>query len=358
MEYDLAEFEKMVEEGYVRKVTKGDLVLYNYTDKATYDRKWDTKYIRDARGIIFEATTGRLVAKPFSKFFNLGEMEETQLLNLPTSKYEVLEKLDGSLGILYFYNDEWHMATRGSFSSPQAVKGLEILKNKYDYTELFQGVTYLVEIIYPDNKIVVDYGKQEKLVMLGAFITHAGTDVPLETVALEAKSIYMPMANRYTYTIEEMIALQQTMPKDQEGFVVRFDNGLRVKIKGREYMRIAKMIAEMSPISFWESMTNGLANREYLQQLPEEFRVEFEPIVEALEAQYKRVMLEIQTDFCHLPTQNTDKAGLKEVGLFVQSNTHSLTHPGAMFSRLLNKPEALDKYIMKYIRPTGNILKE
>lgn len=148
------------------------------------------------------------------------------------------------------------------------------------------------------------------------------------------------------------------MPKDREGFVVRFSGGLRVKIKGAEYMRIHKMISNMSPISFWESMENGVVNKNYLAELPEEFRKDFEPIVEELESQYRAILDDIKLDIKLLPVSSfITKEDLKAVGLVVQSRNHGLKHPGSIFSYVLNKPEALNKYIMKYIRPTSNNLR-
>lgn len=354
--YDLAEFEKLVEEGYLRKVESGPLVLYNYTDKCTYGKKWDSKYTRDARGIIFEKSTGNLVAKPFPKFFNLGEMEETALLNLPVdSSYSTTDKIDGSLGIIYHYNGELHVATRGSFNSEQAVKAKEILKN-YRQEWLIPGATYLVEIIYPENKIVVDYAGEEVLVLLGAY--RGDNEHSREYLETIGELTGIPLAQEYSHTIEEMIELKKTMPKDEEGFVVRFANGLRVKIKGDEYLRIHKLISTMSPISFWESMKDGVVNKDYVVQLPEEFRQEFEPIIQSLEDTYANTLREIKDDVKRLPVLDlSTKENAKTLGLLIHSENHGLTHPGAMFLFLLNRKEALDKYIMKSLRPTGNVLK-
>ncbi len=335
----------------VRIVETDSLVLFNYTDQCVYARAW-TDITRSARGIIFNKNTGALVAKPFPKFFNLGEMEETQLLNLPNEPYEVFEKVDGSLGIIYFYNNQWNMATRGSFSSPQAVKGLEILK-KYKISALTPGFTYLCEIIYPENKIIVNYGSEEKLVLLGMY--HQEEEISFDHVEEVAAALQMPIATKYDYTIEQMIELQKTIPKDQEGFVVRFKNGLRVKIKGHEYLAIHKMIANMSPLSFWESMINGKVNQDYVQQLPEEFRSTFEVFITQLEGSYNKIKEEITFDLTKLPKDSSGGYDPKTIGMFLKE-TKDIKHPGAMFPVLRFKPEAVDGYIMKHIRPTGNVL--
>ncbi len=352
---EIKKYQEQVELGYIRQVTQGDLILFNYTDHCTFDKHWN-EYTKNARGIIFNQKTGDLVAKPFPKFFNLGEMSDSTFKALPNEEYEVFEKVDGSLGIIYFYDNKWNLATRGSFTSEQAIKGTELLY-KYDLSKLITNTTYLVEIIYPENKIVVNYGHEEKLVLLGAYYTKDRRELSDDYVELISHVTSMPLANKYNFTIEEMVALQKTIPKDKEGFVVRFKSGFRVKIKGEEYLRIHKMIANMSPLSFWEAMTDGIVNKDYLVQLPEEYKKDFEPMVENLEAFYKQVYNEIVLDTLYLPTTDTsNRDNLKAIGLFVKDST-ILRHPGAMFPFVLRNKEALNKYIMKAIRPTGNMLK-
>lgn len=356
MKFDLARFEALVESGHVRKVTKGDLVLFNYTDHTTYSKEW-CEYTKAARGLILHKDTGEVVARPFPKFFNLGEMPETQLQNLPNEPYRVFEKMDGSLGIIYYYNNKWNVATRGSFDSEQAVKGLELLK-KYDLEWFDPGCTYLVEIIYPDNKIVVNYGKDEKLVLLAIINKYDGHEFP---IWVETNSTGMKAPEAFSYSIEEAIELKSQLPKDQEGFVIRFQSGLRVKIKGDEYLKIHKMISNMSPLSFWESMVDGVVNKEYLAQLPEEFKAEFEPMVARLEERYKEVMKDIIKDYVELDIDNiaarhVSKEKLKSVGLLVHNQPERFRHPSAVFPYLLEKHQAVDKYIMKFIRPKANVL--
>jgi RNA ligase len=353
---DMAAFEHRVSQGYLRQVYSEDLVLFNYTDKCTFDRAWD-QYTLVSRGIVLNRYSGEVVALPFSKFFNLGEMEEVSLKNLPLDKgYHVFEKMDGSLGIVYFHNGQWRMNTRGSFDSPQAIKGREML-NKYRTRYLDRDFTYLVEIIYPSNKIVVDYGTQEKLVLLGAVHTRSCKEVNPEVLGYVGDQLGMESAMLYPYSLDEIITLQKTLPKDQEGFVVRFMNGMRVKVKGDEYMKIAKMLSHMTPLSFWDTMKNGVVNRQYLAQLPEEFRKDFEPMVRDLEGLYHQIMQEVLLEYLALPLRDLSVPDARRtVGLFMNSNTH-MTHKSAMWPMLDQKYDVVDQYIMKRVRPTNNLMR-
>lgn len=105
-------------------------------------------------------------------------------------------------------------------------------------------------------------------------------------------------------------------------------------------------------LSFWESMENGRVNPDYLAQLPEEFRATYAPMVEALEGSYELVRDEIRMDNRSIGRTATHK----DIGILIQSNNHSFKHSGAVFPYLLGKNEAINKYIMKTIRPHGNIL--
>jgi len=249
IKYDIQEFENLVKEGYLRSSTKGGLILFDYTDKTAFERNW-SQFTKISRGLILEADTGLLVAKPFPKFFNLGETEETSIDRLPMQQgYKSFEKVDGSLGIIFNYQGYWNISTRDSFYSDQAGVA-QIMLKQYNMMSIPDSITLLVEIIYPENKIVVDCRGQKKLVFLGAFDRETGEEVPPEQAEKYASLMFMECAKKYDLTIEQMIVLQKTLSEDDEGFVVRFNNGLRVKIKGEEYLRIAKIISQMSLVSF------------------------------------------------------------------------------------------------------------
>lgn len=353
----LMPFEEEVKKKNLRSTSHDNLILYNYTDQCTYDRAWND-VTRHSRGIIFERETGKIVALPFPKFFNVGEMPETRLENLPDESYVVTKKMDGSLGIIYNYNGKWNVATRGSFNSVQAQRAEQILK-KYDMSGVYENLTLLVEIIYPENKIVANYGDDEKLVLLAM----ANRDTQKEQTRIQcqmiSKSTGMPLVEEYNHTIEEMIELQKTLPKDEEGFVVRFESGLRVKIKGEEYLRIHKMISHMTPIAFWESMKKGKVDIDYLQELPEEYRIEAERITKKLEDRFANVRGEILWE-CDTIIRKIglgsihDREYRKQVGLEVNSGKYK--HTGAIFHAFLNKDQALEHYMMKAIRPNNNLL--
>jgi RNA ligase len=116
------------------------LTIWNYTEKVQYEGLWDEITLQ-TRGLVTD-DEGNIIARPFKKFFNIEEGKHT-----PTEKFEVWEKMDGSLGIVFWYQGQWVVATRGSFTSDQAIKAKELLK-KYNTDIMFRHLTYCFEIIY------------------------------------------------------------------------------------------------------------------------------------------------------------------------------------------------------------------
>ena len=243
------------------------LTIWNYSEEVQYGGKWDEVTLM-ARGLVTNEF-GIVVARPFKKFFNMEEGKHT-----PTTDFEVFEKVDGSLGILFYYNNQWVMATRGSFTSEQSLKGFEMLQ-KYDYQNLHKDYTYLFEIIYQENRIVCQYDFED-LVLLGMINTKTGYEVDLygggDDIRFKnmVSNIGFMVAKKYD-GVKDYSALKEMVKDDEEGFIVRFSNGDRMKIKGEEYLRLHKIMTNVSTTSVWEILSNGGKIEEVLVGVPDEF---------------------------------------------------------------------------------------
>jgi len=252
-----------------------DLVIFTYSRECQFDRKWDD-VTSVARGIIFNKVTGELVARPFKRFFNLGEMPETSFGNLPDEPFTATVKLDGSLGISFPYKGQYWVATKGSFHSDQAMWATSWMRKNIRTSEYRKGYTYLYEIIYKENKIVVSYGDYEGLTLLAVIDNETGKEIPYQELVIEADRIGAVVVKQETgFTkIEDLYEYCKGLPATQEGFVVTFASGLKIKMKGADYVRIHKMVSNMTPLAFWEAWDIDLKDipKDYLAQLPEEFR--------------------------------------------------------------------------------------
>jgi RNA ligase len=244
-----------------------DLDIWNYSEKVQYEGLWDDITLM-CRGLVTNSN-GDIVARPFRKFFNIEEGRHT-----PTEQFSVYEKMDGSLGILFSYNDVWVLATRGSFTSDQAVKGFEMLKN-YDYEKLHKDYTYLFEIIYDENRIVVKY-TFEDLILLGMIETKTGYEVDLcsEENDIRLKNMITNIGFKVVKQydgIKDYSLLKGMIGDDEEGFVVQFSNGDRMKVKGEEYLRLHKIMTNVSTTAIWEMLSEGKDVLELLKDVPDEF---------------------------------------------------------------------------------------
>ena len=264
--------EQYHEQGLLRKQThpNHDLTIWNYSTKVQYERLWDDITVQ-CRGLVTNGS-GAIVARPFHKFFNYEELTPEQI---PDEYFDVYEKMDGSLGILFNYKGEWVLATRGSFTSDQSVKGTELLQ-KYDYNKLHPDYTYLFEIIYPENRIVCQYD-YEDLVLLGMIHTETGYEVSIHSG--DDKDIrFKNMLNNIGLNIvkkydglRDYTFLKRMVGDNKEGFVVRFSNGSRMKIKGEEYLRLHKIMTNISTTSVWEILSTDGDLSILLDNVPDEF---------------------------------------------------------------------------------------
>jgi len=317
---DQALVEKMLNERYIKEQQHPTLPLriMNYTQAAQYERLWND-VTRSCRGLIVD-DEGNVIARPFSKFFNIGEHD---VRTLPTGPVHVTDKMDGSLGILYPAETGYAIATRGSFTSEQAVHATELYKEKYE--SIFdpnKKWTYLFEIIYPKNRIVVDYDGLDDLVLLGAVDNITGNTVPLIQVALTWPG---PVVEQFPYnTLEE--ALRAPTRTGKEGFVVHFVNkDQRVKIKHEEYVRIHRIVTGVSERRLWEALSKGQDISVWIDEVPDEFYTFIEATRTRLLADYAVLDNEIQDRFKKLVSELPQNWSRKEFAAAVKSSDWPLS---------------------------------
>lgn len=354
MHLNLEPYEKLVKEKFLNKNEMGDLVLYNYTNDCTFNKEWN-EYTLQSRGLIFNKETGEVIARPLKKFFNLFELPDTQLNVLPDIPYKVFDKVDGSCGIFFWYNDKPRIATRGSFYSDQAIEATKMLQ-KYDLETLDRDLTLIFEIIYPENtvnptgRLVVDYGIFRDLILLTVNNRKTNEELTRKEVAKISETYGFPLVEECKYSIDELIKLQETLPATKEGWVVRFDNGFRIKIKGKEYLEKFKLLNFYTPLNVWKALEKGKFPRDKVKDIPEEIRDGILDIANKLEDSYSQILQEIKDD-CQKapkPTDQDDRAYKKTVAFWLRDNKKNLNHPDTFFNAFFKKDS--DRYIKKVIK--------
>jgi RNA ligase len=171
----------------------------------------------------------------------------------------VTTKHDGSLGIGWKYDGQYGIATRGSFTSPQATHATTklldgMIRDQLDWADLDDS-TAVFEIIMPGNRIVLDYGDTDELLPLGWVDLHSGL--------IEARhmSVLADVHDSDLMTLEEALALQ--IPADEEGYVLdiinivqkfsgeRHDVVGHVKLKGEEYKILHGLLTNTNARRIW-----------------------------------------------------------------------------------------------------------
>lgn len=263
---DPDELGAMIATGYVRVQVHPTLPyrILNYTEKTQFDNVWND-VTKICRGLIVDVN-GRVVARPFSKFFNYGDPHAATIL--PSERIEVTDKIDGSLGILYPITGGHAIATRGSFTSDQALHATKIWQTRYaDTFYPPDGVTMLFEIIYPENRIVLNYHELDDLILLGGVETATG-NVWSPRDFLQWHGLRTDVI--YASNLAEAVAL---IPRENaEGVVVRsvLNDGM-IKLKQDDYVILHKLVTGLTTRRVWEHLGNGGTVGEMCEPLPDEW---------------------------------------------------------------------------------------
>src|SRR5690606_6921436 len=267
--------EEMIAKGYVtqRWHRDYDLAILNYTDKAQFDNKWNP-VTRQCRGLIVrlddDGQYAEVIARPFPKFFNYGQPGADEIdLDEPAC---VTDKMDGSLGIAYLTPDDTlAIATRGSFHSEQAEWATAWLHESVSPTELehltgIAGIfTDLFEIIYPENRIILDYGDHEGLTYLGSVHVYTGE------IADFGDLMEPPLAVAEILGESLREALDLEPRENAEGVVVTTRDGRAVKLKQEDYLLKHRARFNLTPRRIWETIVADVTLDDFLEGMPDEF---------------------------------------------------------------------------------------
>ncbi len=199
-----------------------------------------------------------------------------------------------------------------------------------DLQLLEKGTTFLLEYCGPDNRIVIGY-PTPRLYLLAAY-GEDGVELDYDTLYSFAHIMkWLIVPRRRFESFSDILTHTKALPATQEGHVIRFSNGLRLKVKGDEYCRIHSLISGATPLGIWDLMRHDHDLLDVRRQLPEEFWNDFDTIKTLLDTRIDAMVEEIKREadqVAHL----TDK----EVGL-----------------RLGEFPEPVRRFIFPYRKSVG-----
>lgn len=233
-----------------------ELRILNYTEAAQFAREWN--YVtRACRGLIYNAETGEVLARPFPKIHNWDEADAPRI-TWDAPLYSWSNKEDGSLGIMYVRPDgEIAIATRGSFASEQAIHATALINAEgygVGYHDLLEaGNTPLFEIVYPENRIVLDYGDRDELIYLGYIDNLTGA--------------YYPDRAYVEKTFDDL--RQDLSRENAEGWVAWLSPFKAVKIKQADYVELHRVVTGLNRKSIWRALSTG-TYEDLLNAVPDE----------------------------------------------------------------------------------------
>lgn len=241
------------------------MIGFKYSLTTVYSGDWDEVTL-NARGIVFNEETGEIIARPFKKFFNFQEFsvdgthsalyEKVPAEFKPNLEgpFRVMEKADGSLGIMFWTGAQWFVKTGGAFTSDQANWANKWVTKNMNVTLLDKSKTYCFEIIYPEDIHPVKYDF-EGLVLLSVLDNQSGEEESLDYIKNVAEELKVRMVKLYDFTnFYEVASWAKCLPKTMEGVVVTFDNGFKCKLKGDEWCDLARMFEGITEWRLWKAL--------------------------------------------------------------------------------------------------------
>lgn len=287
---------KLYDEGLLQKQVHPNLplIVWNYTKKVQFEKLWKSdELLTQCRGLITDVD-GNIISRCLSKFFNYEELDYS---DIPKEPFDIYEKMDGSYINLFSYKNEWIFASRGSFISDQAILAKKVFNDKYlNAVSLHDDRNYVMELIGKDNMIVIYYPEND-LILLTSIITENN----------EESNIYDKMFDGFNRVkkydvsgITNLTELRKIDGENREGFVIRFRNGFRVKIKYQEYCRLHSIITNVSNLSVWRHLKVDGDFAELLENVPDEFYKWLNDTVFKFRADYNAIELDAYKEFVRI----------------------------------------------------------
>jgi RNA ligase len=142
------------------------------------------------------------------------------------------------------------------------------------------------------NRIVVDYNGYEGLVLLAAYNNNTGIEIHRNELE---KLDGFDIVKKYD-GVNDIKELKSRNLLNQEGYVLRYDNGFRMKVKFEDYCRLHSIITNVSSKDVWECLRDGRDLDELLDRTPDEFDEWVRGQVKLLKNEY----LEIESSVDHI----------------------------------------------------------
>jgi len=288
--------EGLIHKSFGRWARDNGTIVYDYTYMTddVFPRIGENAfapYARELRGLTFDAETGALLSRPYHKFFNAGEREETLPQNLDFgAAHAVLEKLDGSMihvflapgGNLAFatrsgvtaFSDaafDWFKDADASGAGRTAVRRL----CEDGYTPIFEWTS-------PSNIVVIEH-VEPRLTLTAVRHRESGRYLDMPDLLHHARSMRVAAVGSFDPVAEWPSFAERVFGEtDGEGYVLRFADGHMLKVKNARYARIHKLKSRLVQEKDVVELALGGGLDDILPHLPEAERAALSAYRDAL----------------------------------------------------------------------------
>lgn len=344
MQIDIEKLKDYWLAGRLRKSDHPTLPLHvwSYSQQTVFNRDWDDLTLM-CRGLVTDHD-GNVISRPFPKFFNWGEPLAPDDVTAPFYSYE---KMDGTLILASKYEDKLVVSTKGSFTTWHSETAREMLQG----FEPLKGCTFIFEFIHPNNRIVVDYGDYEGLILLGAVENETGLDHFIPDVVADQVSWWGDVVRPHKLNLPQTLKMVQDPEngENHEGFVLVYPNNdgasTRVKLKFAQYIQLHSILTRLNTVAIWEAVRNS----------------QLEPLLEIIpDEMYKKISEysnELINEATNILSAHVVYSAIAEVGFATRKEQaayimENADYPAIAFSLLDGKVEQARLKVYDLIRPS------
>lgn len=254
--FNLDDLNNNIKLGYInkKKHPKFPIWIYNITSKCKKELYWNYTTL-SCRGLILDES-GKIIARPFQKFFESQQVYNEIRMLLPTEKIRY-EKLDGALGILYWFKNQPYITSKNNFDHALGQIATTLLYNDYlTTTSIPRDTTLLFEIISDKNSFTIIYN-QKKIVLIGSINIFSGKNVSIK--------------NEINFNTPKVIDNNEIIRdyKNVEGGVEIFADNTRIKIKteyfNKRYIELKKLKEAIVIENNYKNVTLNFIEKDYIE---------------------------------------------------------------------------------------------
>lgn len=332
---------EMVNNNYVRKYDHPTLPisLYKYTQNCVFEGMWNDITLM-CRGLVLDDNYN-VVANCIPKFFNYEELQQERVpkvnLNQP---FTVTRKEDGSLIQAFMYNDELVITSSGGFDNDYTKKAEELLNKSI--VRYFNTYNFIFELICPLSRVVINYNDNEELKLIAIRDRYG-----VEHDYLINKVVGAVQKEHFN-SIEDLVKEKQSAFKNIEGYVLKFEDGSRVKFKYDEYFTLHKTVAHVSKMFVWEAMSKGIPLP--LDNIPDETFSQIKTWQSEILGKYNLMKIYLEDPINQVKYFMENNASRKDIAEYIISKYKDIS--GILF-RVVDSKDYND-LIWKLIKPTGD----